>query len=124
MSVLTNLGTEGKLYCYVWSCVVVFLSLTAETIFCTDNATEEGCESCELTDLAAKHKLYNWLVLSVVLLLLVLLLILVGFLCYRMWPRDHSPLERAVFRYNLEQEQHRVLTDISSSRTSRGEQEL
>lgn len=110
----------------MWAhCVTVLLSWTIQTIFCAENSTEmAACESCGLSDRATKHKLYNWLVLSIVLLLLVLLLVLVGFLCYRMWPRDHSPLERAVFRHNLEQEQLRVLSDTSSSRTSRGEQEL
>lgn len=124
MAVRTNWDTKGKSYCELWTCVVMFLSCAIQVTFCAENATEEVCESCEMAELAAKHKLYNWLVLSAVLLLLVLLLVLVGFLCYRLWPRDHSASERAVFRYNLQQEQQRVLWDNSSSRTSRGEQDV
>lgn len=123
MAVCTNLDTKGKLLYHMWiQFAAVFLSWTIQGVFCAENATKGACGSCDRPDLRAKHKLYNWLVLSIVLLLLALLLILVGFICYRMWPRDHSAFDRAVFRYNLEHEQ-RVLTEMSSSRTSRGEQD-
>ncbi|KAJ7391023.1 hypothetical protein OS493_021043 [Desmophyllum pertusum] len=103
----------------MWTYVVAISSWTIPTVFCAENATttKAVCEECEL---AEKHKLYNWLVLCIVLVLLVLLLLLVGFLCHRMWPRDHSSLERAVRRYNVEQ-QHGVLcelTQVSSQSSS------
>ena len=105
--------------------VTMLLSWTIRIAFATENATDYGvCNSCELSDRATRHKLYNWLVLSIVLLLLFLLLILVGFLCYRLWPRDNLVLGRAAFRCELGQERERVLVDTSSSQTSRGEQEL
>lgn len=105
--------------------VTVLLSWTIHVAFATENATDNGvCNSCELSDRATRHKLYNWLVLGIVLLLLVLLLILVGFLCYRLWPRDNLVLGRAAFRCELEHERQRVLVDTSTSQTSRGEKEL
>lgn len=102
------------------------LSWTIQIAFISGNATEQGpCKSCEMSDRAAKNKLYNWLVLSIVLFLLFLLLLLVGFLCYRLWPRDDLVMAKTAFRCNLEPDQQRVqLVDTSSSRTSRGEQEV
>lgn len=98
----------------IWVYVLALSSWTIPTVLCENATTQAVCESC---DLAEKHKLYNWLVLCIVLLLLVLLLLLVGFLCHRMWPRDPSVLDRAVCRYNLEQQQGVVndLTQASSS---------
>ena len=97
-----------------WMYVVALSSWTIPTVSC-ENATTQGvCEAC---DLAERHKLYNWIVLSIVLLLLVLLLLLVGFLCHRMWPRDSSVLERNVCRYNLEQQQG-ILSDLTQVSTS------
>lgn len=95
----------------VWMCVV--LGLTSQiipTVYCAENATAQAV--CELCELAEKHKLYNWLVLSIVLVLLVLLLLLVGFLCHRLWPRDRSALARVVHRYNLEHPEQGVLSDL------------
>lgn len=97
-----------------WMYVVALSSWTIPTVFCENATAQAVCESC---DLAERHKLYNWLVLSIVLLLLVLLLLLVGFLCHRMWPRDSSVLGRAVCRYNLEQQQG-VLSDLTQVSTS------
>lgn len=82
----------------VWMFVAEgFSSWMLSFAFCAENATEKAaCEACELTE---KHKLYNWLVLGVVLVLLVLLLMLVGFLCHRLWPRDPSRMSRVVRRH-------------------------
>ena len=125
MAVRINVGTNGNACWMMCRCGFLLLSWAIQIVFCEENSTEEACESCQLAELAAKHEIYNWLVLSIVLLLLVLLLVLVGFLCHRMWPRDHSTLERAVFTYNLAQEQPGAfISEISSSRTSRGEQEI
>lgn len=99
----------------IWVHVVALSSWTIPTVFCENSTTTQtACESC---DLAERHKLYNWLVLCIVLLLLVLLLLLVGFLCHRMWPRDPSVLDRAVCRYNFEQQQG-VLCDLTQVSTS------
>lgn len=125
MAVLIRVQTNANLCREMWRCLFLFLLVTFQIGSCAENSTEEACQSCQLADLTAKHKIYNWLVLSIVLLLLVLLLVVVGFLCYRMWPRDRSACERAVFRYNLAQDQQRVIiSDISSSRTSPGEQDI
>ena len=97
-----------------WLYVVALSSWTIPTVFCKNATTQAICDSC---DLAAKHKLYNWLVLCIVLLLLVLLLLLVGFLCHRMWPREALVLERVVGRYNAE-EQQSVLSDLIQVSTS------
>ena len=97
-----------------WMYVVALSSWTIPTVFCENATTQVVCDSC---DLAQKHKLYNWLVLCIVLLLLVLLLALVAFLCHRMWPRDSLVLERVVGRYNLE-EQQAVLSDLTQVSTS------
>lgn len=124
MAVLICVQTKANLCREMWRCLFLFL-VAFQIGSCAENSTEEACQSCQLADLTAKHKIYNWLVLSIVLLLLVLLLVVVGFLCYRMWPRDRSACERAVFRYNLAQDQQRVIiSDISSSRTSPGEQDI
>lgn len=93
-----------------WLYVMASSLCTIPTVFCENSTAQAVCESC---DLAEKHKLYNWLVLCIVLLLLVLLLVLVAFLCHRMWPRERSALERAVCRYNSEQQQ--ALTQVSTS---------
>lgn len=125
MAVLICVQTKANLCREMWRCLFLFLLVAFQIGSCAENSTEEACQSCQLADLTAKHKIYNWLVLSIVLLLLVLLLVVVGFLCYRMWPRDRSACERAVFRYNLAQDQQRVIiSDISSSRTSPGEQDI
>lgn len=98
-----------------WMYVVTLTSSwTIPTVFCENATTQAVCDSC---DLAQRHKLYNWLVLCIVLLLLVLLLLLVAFLCHRMWPRDSLVLERAVGRCNLE-EQQAVLSDLTQVSTS------
>lgn len=97
-----------------WMYVVTLNSWTIPTVFCENATTQTVCDSC---DLAQRHKLYNWLVLCIVLLLLVLLLLLVAFLCHRMWPRNSLVLERAVGRYNLE-EQQGVLSDLTQVSTS------
>ena len=125
MAVLICVQTKANLCREMWRCLFLFLLVAFQIGSCAENSTEETCQSCQLADLTAKHKIYNWLVLSIVLLLLVLLLVVVGFLCYRMWPRDRSACERTVFRYNLAQDQQRVIiSDISSSRTSPGEQDI
>ena len=97
-----------------WMYVVVLSSWTIPTVFCENATTQAVCSSC---DLAKRHKLYNWLVLCIVLLLLVLLLLLVTFLCHRMWPRNSLVLERAVGRDNLE-EQKGALSDLTQVSTS------
>ena len=97
-----------------WLYVAALSSWTIPTVFCENATTQAVCDSC---DLAQRHKLYNWLVLCIVLLLLVLLLLLVAFLCHRMWPRDSLVLERAVGRYNLA-EQQGVLSDLTQVSTS------
>ena len=98
-----------------WLYVVALSSWKIPTVFCENATTQAVCDSC---DLAERHKLYNWLVLCIVLLLLVLLLLLVGFLCHRMWPRESAlVLERAVGRYNVE-EQQGVLSDLTQVSSS------
>lgn len=97
-----------------WMYVVALSSWTIPAVFCENTTTPAVCDSC---DLAQRHKLYNWLVLCIVLLLLVLLLLLVAFLCHRMWPRDSLVLERAVGRYNVE-EQQGVLSDLTQVSSS------
>lgn len=97
-----------------WMYGVVLSSLTIPTVSCENATTQAVCGSC---DLAQRHKLYNWLVLCIVLLLLVLLLLLVAFLCHRMWPRNSLVLERAVGRCNQEEQKGALfdLTQVSSS---------
>lgn len=97
-----------------WLYIVVSSSWTIPTVFCENSTAQAVCESC---DLAERHKLYNWLVLCIVLLLLVLLLLLVAFLCHRMWPRDRSVVERAACRYNSDQQKAPLydLTQVSTS---------